>query len=101
MPNPTLMPSICGIVRRNPNVAPDAVSMTLLGPGVIDITKEYVAKGRGSTMALSRSTPDLECKSRCLRQPKAGTEGGRAPSTVLARDRYAGNLYAVNWQAFR
>jgi hypothetical protein len=34
--------------------------MTVLGPGVIDITKEYVAKGRGSTiMGLSGSTPNL------------------------------------------
>ena len=53
-------------------------------------------------MALSGSTPDLECKSRCLRQPKAGTEGGRAPSTVLARDLYAANdLDAMNCHAFR
>ena len=27
--------------------------MTLLGPGVIDITKEYAANGRGSTMGVS------------------------------------------------
>jgi hypothetical protein len=43
------------MVRRNPNVAPDAVNMTLLGPGVMDITKEYVAKGRGSTIDLTVS----------------------------------------------
>jgi hypothetical protein len=36
---PQTMPRMCGSVPRKPNLAPEAVSMTLLGPGVIDITK--------------------------------------------------------------
>jgi hypothetical protein len=39
-----------GTVLRKPKVAPEAVNITLLGPGVMDMTKEYVAKARGSGM---------------------------------------------------
>jgi hypothetical protein len=42
---------MCGTVRRKPNVAPDAVNMTLFGPGVMDMTNEYVANGSGSIMS--------------------------------------------------
>src|SRR4051812_11651517 len=34
---PKPMPSMCGIVRRNPKFTPDASSIMLLGPGVIDV----------------------------------------------------------------
>jgi len=37
--NPKPTPKICGTVRRKPKFAPEAVSITLLGPGVIDMTK--------------------------------------------------------------
>src|ERR1700757_100309 len=47
---PAQTPRICGTVRRKPNVAPEAVSMTLFGPGVMDMTNEYVAKANGSIM---------------------------------------------------
>lgn len=30
---------MCGSVRLNPKLAPDAVSITLFGPGVMDMTK--------------------------------------------------------------
>jgi hypothetical protein len=36
---PTLTPVRCGSVRRIPKRAPEASSMMLFGPGVIDITK--------------------------------------------------------------
>ena len=39
---PQVMPSICGSVRRNPKLTPEASSMVLLGPGVIDITSAKV-----------------------------------------------------------
>jgi hypothetical protein len=39
-----------GTVRLNPNVAPDAVNITLFGPGVMDMTNEYVAKASGSIL---------------------------------------------------
>jgi len=35
--NPKDIPRICGIVRVKPNVAPDDVTIVLLGPGVADI----------------------------------------------------------------
>jgi hypothetical protein len=38
--NPAQTPNMCGTVRRKPNVAPDAVNMTLFGPGVMDMTNE-------------------------------------------------------------
>ena len=36
---PTEMPSICGTVRQKPKFTPEASSMKLLGPGVIEVTK--------------------------------------------------------------
>ncbi|MNU05283.1 hypothetical protein D3C72_2500210 [compost metagenome] len=33
------MPSACGMVRRTPKFTPDASSMVLLGPGVMEETK--------------------------------------------------------------
>jgi hypothetical protein len=44
---PTQMPNRCGTVRRNPKFTPEASSMVLFGPGVIDDT---------STKAQTRST---------------------------------------------
>lgn len=35
---PTQMPNRCGTVRRNPKFTPEASSMVLFGPGVIDDT---------------------------------------------------------------
>jgi hypothetical protein len=40
------MPNICGSVRRKPKFAPDANSITLLGPGVAELTKAKAKKGR-------------------------------------------------------
>ena len=37
---PLTTPRMCGIVFLKPNVAPDAVNITLFGPGVMDMTKE-------------------------------------------------------------
>ena len=36
---PMLMPSICGMVLTRPKFTPDAKSMRLFGPGVIEVTK--------------------------------------------------------------
>ena len=41
--NPIRMPKICGKVRQNPKFAPDAASITLLGPGVKAETMANVA----------------------------------------------------------
>jgi len=37
--NPSEIPSICGMDRQNPKFAPDAITIRLLGPGVIEETK--------------------------------------------------------------
>ncbi|PAV93276.1 hypothetical protein WR25_07958 [Diploscapter pachys] len=47
---PTLMPSAWGIVRRTPKLTPEASSMVLFGPGVMEETKA------NRTNALSRSS---------------------------------------------
>src|SRR4029079_9977973 len=39
-PIPMAVPRMCGAVRRNPKVEPDASSRTLLGPGVTELTIE-------------------------------------------------------------
>ena len=39
-PKPKQMPSMCGMPRRMPTFAPVAVSMTLFGPGVMEVTME-------------------------------------------------------------
>ncbi|MNN43356.1 hypothetical protein D3C81_1575900 [compost metagenome] len=47
---PALIPNAWGMVRRKPKLTPEANSMVLLGPGVIEETKANKAK------AVSRST---------------------------------------------
>lgn len=42
-PNPSVTPRRCGSVRRKPKLAPEASNIMLLGPGVIDDTKQNVA----------------------------------------------------------
>src|ERR1700722_306710 len=79
------MPRMWGMERRNQEVAPEAVSMTLLGPGVIDMTKEYVANGRGSTMADSIRGP---AKIRRQRLAGGGTDCTGGTRTVPAGNRY-------------
>src|SRR5882672_11276375 len=41
-----VIPSICGTERRNPNAEPDAVSITLLGPGVTAEAKPKTVSGK-------------------------------------------------------
>ena len=48
---PTAVPSTCGSVRRNPNVAPDAHSSTLFGPGVAALTNANPTRPRTCSMA--------------------------------------------------
>src|SRR4051812_23260490 len=56
---PATIPRMCGMVLRKPKFAPEAVNITLLGPGVMDMTNEYVAKGIGSIMAGGSCEPGL------------------------------------------
>src|SRR5690348_16596227 len=37
-PKPSTTPAMCGTVRLTPNTAPEAISIRLLGPGVIEAT---------------------------------------------------------------
>ena len=45
-PIPSAVPRMWGTVRRNPNVAPDAQSITLFGPGVPELTNEKATSAR-------------------------------------------------------
>src|SRR5262249_44946315 len=54
----------CGTVRRKPKLAPEAVNMTLFGPGVMDMTNEYVANAKGSIMTGSPVQPDVKLQNR-------------------------------------
>ena len=59
-PIPRAVPRMCGIVRRKPNVAPDAQSRMLFGPGVTELTNEKLISARSSfnpvrTSSISRA----------------------------------------------
>src|SRR6202011_5628069 len=77
-----------------PNVAPDAVNMTLFGPGVMDMTNEYVAKGRGSIMGavLFGRTTNYGVE----RWRGRYTDGG-VSLTVSAADRYGPQRGGGSW----
>ncbi|GHF00213.1 hypothetical protein GCM10016455_21400 [Aliiroseovarius zhejiangensis] len=47
------MPSMCGIVRWNPKLAPEAISIRLFGPGVIDETKAKATKAERSSIDMA------------------------------------------------
>src|SRR6056297_1493006 len=61
-PRPT--PSICGTERRNPKLAPDAISMRLFGPGVMTVTKAKAtsAVSNSSDMPHPYPAPPVACK---------------------------------------
>jgi hypothetical protein len=44
------MPSTWGSVLAKPKLAPDVISMTLLGPGEMDVTKAKVARASRFSM---------------------------------------------------
>jgi hypothetical protein len=44
------MPNMCGMVRAKPKFTPEAVSMMLLGPGVIEVTKANDTSARNASM---------------------------------------------------
>src|SRR5882757_5458191 len=56
-PNPTVIPSICGIVRPKPKFAAEAVTMTTFGPGVSDMTAAKRSKGPSDSGMRRRCTP--------------------------------------------
>ncbi|MNF18341.1 hypothetical protein D3C80_2223620 [compost metagenome] len=48
------MPSMCGIVRRKPKFTPEANSIMLFGPGVIEVAKAKVTSA--VRVAVSKKT---------------------------------------------
>src|SRR6056297_2764599 len=49
-PIPT--PSMCGSVRRRPKLAPEAISISVFGPGVIEVAKAKAASAGMSVMSM-------------------------------------------------
>ena len=45
---PTVIPIMCGTVRRKPKLTPEASSIVLFGPGVIDITSANVIAAKNA-----------------------------------------------------
>ncbi|CSB82008.1 Uncharacterised protein [Vibrio cholerae] len=45
MLKPNVIPNMCGMVRRKPTLAPDVISMMLLGPGEKVETKANANSG--------------------------------------------------------
>lgn len=52
---PNEIPSICGKVRRNPKLAPDASSIRLFGPGVPEATKAKVNRAKNSVISMRQA----------------------------------------------
>ncbi len=50
---PIATPSMCGMVGRKPKLIPDAISIRLLGPGVIDETSAKAASTRSRADVIS------------------------------------------------
>ena len=102
---PTETPSMCGTVRRKPQVAPEAVTMALFGPGVADIeTANAVAdasQARPSTATRSRRTaPRRKVRAyrrRCSRPSLPPREHGppRHAGTKRGRKRMASTVHHV------
>ena len=44
--NPNAMPAMCGTVRRQPKAAPEAMTIRLFGPGVIEATTAKLSRAR-------------------------------------------------------
>ena len=45
---------MCGTVRRKPKVAPEAISIRLFGPGVIEVTKAKAASARSRSWVMAQ-----------------------------------------------
>jgi len=50
--NPTQMPSMCGTVRPSPNLALDAISIRLFGPGVKNVGMAAARKATGRAASM-------------------------------------------------
>ncbi len=48
-----LMPSMCGRARRTPKFTPEASSIMLLGPGVMEVTKAKPRKAARSSRGMA------------------------------------------------
>jgi len=52
--NPMPTPNICGVVRKNPKLAPEAISIRLFGPGVMELTKQKLASAVRSSIVIGK-----------------------------------------------
>ena len=52
--NPKQIPNMCPSVRRYPKFAPEAVTMTLLGPGVMEVETANESTGAMSSIIMSK-----------------------------------------------
>jgi hypothetical protein len=52
-PNPTEIPSMWGMLRRTPKFIPDASSIRLFGPGVIEVTKAKTMRLRNRSIVMT------------------------------------------------
>ena len=50
--NPIDTPNMCGIVRRNPKLMPDVISIRLFGPGVIEDTRAKAANAANNSVVI-------------------------------------------------
>lgn len=94
---PTLIPSICGTVRRNPKFAPEANSIMMFGPGVIDDTKANWTRAMrmASVLAASDIAPDALATCAKNRNGDAREEVGAA--VLHFTDPRGGGRVSVPW----
>jgi len=45
---------MCGVVRKNPKLAPEAISIRLFGPGVMELTKQKLASAVRSSIVIGK-----------------------------------------------
>ena len=50
---PITTPKRCGMVARSPKFTPDVISIKLLGPGVIELTKANINKPGSRLVSIS------------------------------------------------
>ena len=57
---PRFTPSRCGTLRRKPKFRPDEASITLLGPGVMELTSANMARGPSKDRDIRGTSAQLE-----------------------------------------
>ncbi|GLR23359.1 hypothetical protein GCM10007920_31500 [Ciceribacter naphthalenivorans] len=85
------MPSICGIVRRKPKFTPEANSIILFGPGVIEVAKAKVISA--VSVAVSKAgLPKKPLHVSCGRRRPPLSICHRGNLAILASSRHSAKL---------